>query len=436
MGTNTTDNTVKRQDERTTRLGGKDFPTSDYIIGLPSMRSDSISHLRKDIIMDNVFRDTMPIMEIVPGFQESGTGLTTFNIKEGMDESPQDGGLSFIKELSDKYKIEWPENQKSIKVAYINNGGINETFSNDFGESMVNKLANTASDGIREFTFATNTRNTKGAIAKAKGLMEGLTGSSSAVDSMDKNLDSLMNMGGGWGNIVGNIALGNRIEFPSLWKSSTWSPTYSISVRLMNMFPNSIKHHRQQIIGPLAVLLMFVVPRTTDGYTFHWPWLCSFKSPGMFGVKGGYIKSISVIKGGDNNVTSWTNRPTIVDLKIDFGVLHNTMMSSSNSDSGVPTLTGWLDNLEERKRFAGEPGEGITAGSNNNADRDAPMPDWYSPDDVNFNFPNVSLASPDIETKGFKTTPRAETPNTVGNPRVSTDQFDIEKDLLSVETIE
>ena len=125
--------------------------------------------------------------------------------------------------------------------------------------------------------------------------------------------------------------MGAKLDFPQIWKSSAWGTTYSIDVRLYNPDPSSLELTNQYIVGPLAILMAFVVPRSRDGHTYHWPYLCKYKVRGLYDVTSGYIKSISVVKGGNDNQIAYNQRAGIVDLSIELGVLYNTMISRANS---------------------------------------------------------------------------------------------------------
>lgn len=326
------------------------------IIGVPPSYSGGMIENGAPADMSEVIADTMPILEIFPSEQTAVAGLELYRLTPAFAQ--------FAEELNEKYKITIPSNEdQSIKVACLNNSPPMESFSNDFTESnLASGMMPEANDVLSTASFvlgatSANVGERIGAVEKANGPLGGiLSKAGGAASDIQKKLQEEASKGGLKGAAARSALMaaamkaGRGIDFPQVWKTSSWSPSYSINVRLYNPSPGSVALTNKYIVAPLATLLMFVVPRTNDGYTFFWPWMCHYRMRGLFDIKGGYIKSIQVVKGGDDNAIAFNQRPGIVDLKIELGTVFSTMISNRNQSlSDIPSLTDWLDNFEDSK---------------------------------------------------------------------------------------
>jgi hypothetical protein len=140
-------------------------------------------------------------------------------------------------------------------------------------------------------------------------------------------------------NLIDRLAAGARIDFPMVWKSSGFTPSYSLTVRLYNPFPQSLEATRRFIIGPIVAIMLLGVPRAEDAQTYTWPFLHRIECPGIFVLDPGYISNITVVKGGDQQQISLQQRLGVVDIRIDIGSLYSSMLgSSSKITSKRPTV--------------------------------------------------------------------------------------------------
>ena len=314
--------------------------------------------------MPFVIEDSMPMMELIPCTQSLKGGLEGYELTDDLE--------NFKNYLFENYNVQLNvEPGGSIKLAFMAERPPSESFSNDFGESSLAKVANFASSGIGEMAFATGSETISGGLGKLRGKLaeyggmgkDGADMLGEAMNATGKAREKLMtNIKEKTGkdassvmNTLGQLAVGAKLDFPDIWKSSSWSSTYSITVRLYNPDPSSDEMTRKYIIGPLAVIMSFVVPKSVDGHTFKWPWLCKYTVRGLYNVMAGYMKSASVIKGGNDNQIAMNQRAGIVDLNIDFGVLYKTMISRASTTDGnlsqIPNLADWLDNLADKKAW-------------------------------------------------------------------------------------
>jgi len=150
------------------------------------------------------------------------------------------------------------------------------------------------------------------------------------------------------GSLAKNLAKGGKLNFPQIWKSTSFDRSYDFTVRLYNLAPGDLDAQNKYIIGPMVSLLSFVVPTSEDGDTYLWPLICKMEVPGQCKIDAAYVKTISVVKGGDSNDQAWNNRPGTVDIKISIGDLYTTMISANKkSNPNTPTVKGLVDSMRD-----------------------------------------------------------------------------------------
>jgi len=346
----------------------------DEIIGLPPLlyvEEDDIADKRKKLILN-----TMNILEITPGFpgqftseESSGLRLYTFDESKG-------------REVYNKLVKKCLPNTKdidTIKVAFLNENAFSESWSNDFGESILEEAMNfgiptvrelrllygtsTLSEALRKFTKSMTPENAKTPSSVPEQMWEFLnrlgttmTGYlSTGVQAAEEFVSGL----GGAGAPLRQILYGSNIDFPQIWRGSSFSPSYSVTVRLFNpfnlgIFQESLSLTQEQqekyIIEPLVKLLVLVVPISDSNSTFFSPLICKVRCPGLFSIKMGYVSAIDVIKGGDTNDVSYFQKPGTVDVKITFNDLYTSMVqeledSEEIYDKNRPTLVDYVNTL-------------------------------------------------------------------------------------------
>lgn len=346
----------------------------DEIIGLPPLlyvEEDDIADKRKKLILN-----TMNILEITPGFpgqftseESSGLRLYTFDESKG-------------REVYNKLVKKCLPNTKdidTIKVAFLNENAFSESWSNDFGESVLEEAMNFGIPTVRELRLLYGTSTLSEALRKFTNFMtpENPRTPSSVTEQMWEFLNRLgttmtgyLSTGvqaaeefvsglGGAGAPLRQILYGSNIDFPQIWRGSSFSPSYSVTVRLFNpfnlgIFQESLSLTQEQqekyIIEPLVKLLVLVVPISDSNSTFFSPLICKVRCPGLFSIKMGYVSAIDVIKGGDTNDVSYFQKPGTVDVKITFNDLYTSMVqeledSEEIYDKNRPTLTDYVNTL-------------------------------------------------------------------------------------------
>jgi len=364
------------------------------IIGLPPGYGESLSVVTGNENapnMNDVIQDTFPILEIIPCEQQVVASPEMFRLIPALLQGSKNG-LSYADELSKYYDFELsPSTKESKKLKYAimgNSFPVMESFSNEVGESVFQSIFDTGSRVLRDFSFMGGVQNIDQAIGKVGGAVDSLLGTTNKEGKggtaenaaragrakLQQWESALSNKIGvdlrGTTDIIGETIMGKAIDFPQLWRSSSWCPSYNANIRLYNPYPGDKDATNRFIVGPLASLLMFVCPRTSNGYNFSWPWMCKYRVPGLFNVQAGFIKDVTVIRGGDDNHFALNGMPGIVDVRITLGTLYSNMLAGNSAKlegRGNPKLYEWLGqmgliyesdniNLGPKKWSNGQPG--------------------------------------------------------------------------------
>lgn len=363
----------------TKRTAGASFDeTIDFIIGLPPLGpTDDAASTR----INRVIHNSMPLVHIQPGIPSFTEGIDL------MSRSP-----AFNTAIPDLYgdpKLDALDNRRNyvqllaelgfglkqgaggkggyLTCAYLADNFPTDTFTNEYGENFLQKITNVASEGLgglsqmmggRSFTEAI--RKMGGAAQEAGERRGGKTGAAvgfagGVVRTVEEQLAKVVAMtpeGSMIRKMAANVNVmlaGGRIDFPMLWKNSTYSPSYSMTIRLYNPNPNSRRATAKYIIGPIAALLLLGLPQSAGTGAYSWPFIHEFWSPGIYRLDPGYIANITIVKGGDQQQISWKQRLGVVDVRIDFGSVYNSILSAASSSRSRPTLKGYLEVLADEK---------------------------------------------------------------------------------------
>ncbi len=344
------------------------------IMGLPPLASGAPAGLGfSNNIEGDLTIDSMPVLKLYPM-------MFVLNKENVMDvnklQSVWDKGRGetilpypeYIKRISNTIPNSPEDGVKCIQFAYLNEGPIQETFTNDYGESIFeNILGNNSGGTMSELARTFGIKDAAGAEAALKQLTENGDGASKKQfiggDFIKMGLSTFKNASATAAKMGVSVdqqklmfqaILGAGLEFPNVWKGSSYNANYSFTIRLYNPQPNDTYATRRYIIGPLACLMSFVVPISTTGLTYNAPYVCKFRVQGLIHEYSGYVKSVSVIKGGDNNQIAYNQIPGIVDVKIDMGVLYQTLISNITDDSKDnkrPSLSQYLEEFNKPKKW-------------------------------------------------------------------------------------
>lgn len=327
--------------------------TIDFIIGLPPS-----SHLPQT---NDLIKDTMPIAKIYPGIPSFTKSFTLFTRKSAFDTSS--GEIKSYKATLQEhgFNLAQPTSDKCLMVAYLADNFPTDSFTNDYGESFLERFTNVSSEGLANVhqifgaqTSGQAVENLSKALEEVGGLV-GMAGEAirTGKEKISKFGTILSNkISGGRFNtkFIQRVLAGGRVDFPMIWKSSSFQPSYTMTIRLYNPEPASEAATKKYIVGPLACLMLLGIPMSQDGVVYTWPYIHRIVSPGIYDVDPAFISNITVIKGGDQQQIAYSQRLGMVDVRIDFGSLFGSMLSAPKLSKTRPILRTYLEGLLPNKK--------------------------------------------------------------------------------------
>jgi hypothetical protein len=136
----------------------------------------------------------------------------------------------------------------------------------------------------------------------------------------------------------------HKIDFPMMWRGSSFSTSYSLMIRLYNPIAANDDYYERLIVAPLIALLAFVCPKSDDGKTWSYPFIMKFDIPGRASLKAAYCSNISVVKGGDVNDVAYNSRPNMIDINMTINPVHSVkLLSKTPITSDAPSLQNEVD---------------------------------------------------------------------------------------------
>ena len=230
---------------------------------------------------------------------------------------------------------------------YVNAGtDVSDSFGNSTGESSLAGTMNGISDKGRELNFL------MGSIASAANA--GALYDKVMNDGLNDNLENISDsIGGilGKNNIVSNIISnagtlmsGGRMIFPEIWNDSSFSRSYSCSMKLVSPSGDKLSIFLN-ILVPIYHLMAFVLPRQSTGQAYYSPFLVRGYCKSLFNVDMGILTDLSITKGAEGE---WTidGLPTVVDVSFTIKDLYDGMMMSSGQDSGDMSIMSNITELD------------------------------------------------------------------------------------------
>ncbi len=318
----------------------------DFIPGLPPGQPfDQTIGNRTNTVVKN----SMPIVKIYPGIPSFTKGQTIYRRKDYFESGNKDQ-LSY-KDLLNAHGFELGTvHNKCLTLAYQADSFPTDTFSNEYGENFLQSITNVASSTAASISQMFGTRTAGEAIKKITGAAKKQGGflekaglkTEEGTRIGEKFLRSIPIAGGGV-DVVSSMLAGGRLDFPMVWKSSNFQPSYSLTVRLYNPNPGSKESTEKYISGPIAAIMLLGIPISTDTITFNWPFIHRIWSPGIYDLDPAFISNITIIKGGDQQQISYEQRLGIVDVRIDFGSLFSSLLATKGDPRTRPTLKRYID---------------------------------------------------------------------------------------------
>lgn len=323
----------------------------------------------KTHISDSMIINSMPIAEITPAIPTAELGYNYYSLDTAQ------GAQKYIDMVSATGYSS--SNVPPLRVAFLADNFPSDSFVNDYGETFLQKSTDVVSRGVAEIMQVTGSDSLTQGIDKISGLiggagegikgpigtaMQGIAGAGKSAASAGKqiqaNLEASASQGNrflaGAANTINKVLGGQRVDFPQIWRNSGFTPSYTMTIRLYNPKPGSLKYTERYIIGPLAFLLCLAIPRSSDGKFYNWPLFHKVRAAGIYNLDPAVITNITVIKGGDQQQFAFTQRMAMVDVRLDFASLFSTMLAEEGrvTSSNRPTVRKYLEALKsEGKEF-------------------------------------------------------------------------------------
>lgn len=206
-----------------------------------------------------------------------------------------------------------------------------ESASNETTDSMFKSLIDIGSDKAREFQFL---MNTTGLASSAAGqFVEG------SAESLQQGLSNILSTGGAVTagisrilNLSGEVLKGNNVVLPSIYQSSSYSKSYSLTVNLRSPYGTTLGYY-MDIFVPMMHLMALSLPRQESANSYGSPFLVKAYIDGTFSCNLGLVTSISVDKVADS--LSVAGLPSEVRITLNIADLYSDL---SLSPASSPTL--------------------------------------------------------------------------------------------------
>lgn len=201
-----------------------------------------------------------------------------------------------------------------------------ESFSNETGESSISQIVNAkAQEAIdRKNSFAGGNLEGAGFIKSAWDAISGvLSGAANAAGlATPRNI----------------LAGSGKIDFPEIWKSSTFSRSYTFNMSLRSPYGDPVSI-LQNLYIPLALLLGGSMPRSIGQSAYTAPFVCRAYCKGMFAVPLGMISHVTIKRGADQFGWSTQRLPTCIDVSFEIKDLSPAMFLAIGDGTATSAIT-------------------------------------------------------------------------------------------------
>ena len=242
-------------------------------------------------------------------------------------------------------------------IAFYADAGntVDESFSNSTTESQLASTLNTLSDTGREINFLIGNVGTQVLALTDLG---GAGELGSTVNGISDAIDGLLGEGNILSNILdraSNVLGGGRLVFPELWSDSSFSRSYSCSMKLVSPSGDKLSVFLN-ILVPIYHLLGFTLPRQAKGQAYFSPFLVRAYYKSLFNVDMGIVTGLSITKGSEGEWTS-AGLPTVANVSFEIKDLYDDMFMSPQNNEG--DKEGILSNIQELDYIANSCGVNI-----------------------------------------------------------------------------
>lgn len=313
----------------------------------------------KSHVSDDAIINSMPVLQIAPGVPNFTSGLTLFRV------DTKQGWTKYTEILA---RHGFSLSTSTLNLAFIADNFPTDSFTNEYGETFLQKFTDVASQGMQQLAQITGSSTGTQALTTLgtsfEKMFEGiegpvgsmLQGGATGMINIGQGLNTLKQKAAGQGAMLGGalstidkMLAGHRVDFPNIWRNSAFTPSYTATIRLYNPKPGSSAYTKRYIIGPIAAILCLAIPQSDDGKTFQWPFFLKVRSAGIYRLDPAVITNVTIVKGGDQQQIGYTQRLGMVDVRIDFASLYNSIVveTHTNFEADRPTLRNYLAAMDD-----------------------------------------------------------------------------------------
>jgi hypothetical protein len=228
---------------------------------------------------------------------------------------------------------------------------VTESASNNFQDSAVASAVKSFSQISKEIQFLLGVDKNDTAN-KLRNASEGKAASKEDTGLIGATTSTLEGLGGMLDGIFGymgegpieTIVNGTQFMFPEVWSDSTFTKDYTLSFRFHAPYgdPYVVFH---TVLFPYFALLTLTLPQQRGPSNYLAPFLIRLEAPGWFRINCGVITSLTITKGGQDNLWTSNGLPMQIDVNVTVKDLYPAMMISQ-SYGELAVNTGLMDTLD------------------------------------------------------------------------------------------
>ena len=299
--------------------------------------SNSVQELRQnlDTYLDEEVKGKMAKWPNVDDDTEPGFRSYMESWKRTKASKPPEGENSGRDSAEDNQS--WWEDFVDFSSASMEDGGqfatfrvnhvatMDESFSNQTGESGISSTLNGTSADIREKKF-----NFAGGNIMGGPLGDLVTGATSAAK--DVVAGSLSSVG-----LDGLMAFAGEAftEIPLIWQSSEVQlPKATYEMNLRSPYGNKMARLLNLYV-PLSMIMAAALPKSTGRHSYDSPFLVELYDRGRAQVRLGMIDSLSISRGAGNIGWDQDNNPLAIDVSFSVVDLSPIMHMPINTSPGI-----------------------------------------------------------------------------------------------------
>jgi hypothetical protein len=202
-----------------------------------------------------------------------------------------------------------------------------ETFNNSMTKSMMDKADETLNNIGKEIAWI----NSAAPGSSLTNIIQGITGDlGDVVQSLTMNDPLTAMIGSGVVGMLRGLS-GERMLFPRIYDSSTFSRSPRFSMKLVSPYGNKYSYFIDCML-PLCFLIAAVAPRMTSANAYAAPFICQAYVPGHVACGLGIIESLSISKASDATNNNIDNLPLAINVELSITDLYDEMPSSAIDD--------------------------------------------------------------------------------------------------------